>query len=152
MRELKALGRYTRGSESLGHFFTMFRASVARHVVLSAVVGLLVGGISFHNELNAKQMTVLPQALGLDLMAWVAPDHIGEVELPSGRRIRVSVSEATVMFEKYLDGRPGGFIVRQWLLRSFCVFVLIALLLFVALLAYGAKAHAWGDIERSLSD
>ena len=112
MEELRHIGSYTRGSESLGHFLTMFRASFRRHVLLCALVGAVCAALYTADELAYEGRRVLPRAFATEVVGWFSQN--GE---NTGQLAR---------FAPGLGGRRASFVIRQWFVRSF----LLALLTF----------------------
>src|SRR5688500_12283314 len=90
---------FTRGWELFGHFLSMLKASLARHLLASAFVGVLIGSALFCGQLGSAR----PQALVRYAAAEIreAPDR--------------------VQMRREFDGRPPRFLLQQWFLRVLLV-------------------------------
>jgi type IV conjugative transfer system coupling protein TraD len=139
MQKTNPLGQFTRGMESFTHLAHMFGAGLRRQLLLCFLAGLLVASWSIWVELRPEQVGLLVAAVGYDFAASVVPDHVGTATLPSGEQARVSSLVAANLYADALDGRPGGFVLRQWLWRSLFVGLVIFPLLLVGLTRYGRK-------------
>jgi len=137
-RNIGSATAYSRGWQSLSHALGTFRSSALRQIVVSLVLGAVIGGASIRAELDERARAHLRAYAVASVWSALWPDKVVKATI-DGVELQATSAQIATRLQPAFGGRRAAFMAWQWLLRTVVLAVCMAPLLVLAMVAFGRR-------------